>query len=195
VTFTGMRGDDRFGRAAFAPLTMFFKPKCLRFLLLNIVFGLLGVYVSLLAPLFFKDYTLRAQLDATLESGAFYTVAIAFLSSTLLLMLESQPTNKDEGVSNLKPTLVLIALVLVVLSTYGAVMQNWLQATHAARAGTAHVFQGSLFFIGLAMSFYCFLVATYEEGLDDFAKADSARRDELTSEASAAQSDGRGISV
>src|SRR5438094_4776863 len=116
-----------------APLTMVTKRagRCFRFLFLNLIFGLLGVYVLLLVPIFFADHTFHAQFQASLRSGAFYTFTIAFLSSTALLLLESQPRQPD-AVGKLKPTLQLIVLALVAFSAIGAAMQAWLEATHAA---------------------------------------------------------------
>jgi hypothetical protein len=186
-----------FIRALVAPLGMITKrfSKCFRFLFLNLVFGLLGVYVALLAPIFFASYSFDVQLDASLKAGAFYTFTIAFLSSTAVLLLESQPRHPDEGVARLKPTLVLIILALVVFAAVGAVMQIWLATTQAAQAPSALVFQERLFWAGVAVAFYCFLVAIYEEELDDFAAADNARRAELARDASSADSDGRGIAV
>ena len=74
-------------------------------------------------------------------------------------------------------------------------MQAWLEATHAAPPDSANTFQSLLFCIGVTVSFYCFLVAIYEEELDDFAASDSAKRDELARGATTADSDGRGIAV
>jgi len=179
-----------------APLTMVTKRagRCFRFLFLNLIFGLLGVYVLLLVPIFFADHTFHAQFQASLRSGAFYTFTIAFLSSTALLLLESQPRQPD-AVGKLKPTLQLIVLALVAFSAIGAAMQAWLEATHAAPPDSANTFQSLLFCIGVTVSFYCFLVAIYEEELDDFAASDSAKRDELARGATTADSDGRGIAV
>lgn len=180
-----------------APLGMTTKrfSRCFRFLFLNLIFGLLGVYVALLAPFFFANYSFAAQLDASLKAGDFYTFTIAFLSSTAVLLLESQPRHPDAGVARLKPTLVLIILALVVFSAVGAVMQVWLATTQAPPAASAPIFQTRLFWVGVAVAFYCFLVAIYEEELDDFASEDNARRAELTRHASSADSDGRGIAV
>lgn len=186
-----------FLRALFAPLGMITKrfSRCFRFLFLNLIFGLLGVYVALLAPIFFADYSFTGQFDASLKAGDFYTFTIAFLSSTAVLLLESQPRHPDADVARLKPTLVLIILALVVFSAVGAVMQVWLATTQAPQAPSAHVFQSRLFWVGVVVAFYCFLVAIYEEELDDFASADNARREELARHASSADSDGRGIAV
>jgi hypothetical protein len=186
-----------FLRSLFAPLGMITKrfSRCFRFLFLNLIFGLLGVYVALLAPIFFANYSFAGQIDASLKAGDFYTFTIAFLSSTAVLLLESQPRHPDAGVARLKPTLVLIILALVVFSAIGAVMQAWLAATQAPQATSAHIFQSRLFWVGVIVAFYCFLVAIYEEELDDFASADNARRKELALGASSADSDGRGIEV
>lgn len=193
-----------FLRALTAPLTMVRKQfsRCFRFLLLNLIFGLMGVYVALLAPIFFADFSFASQFEASLRAGAFYTFTIAFytftiafLSSTAVLLLESTPRSPDKWVARLKPTLVLIVLALVVFSTIGAVMQTWLEATHAARATSAYTFQYRLFAAGAAISFYCFLVAIYEEELDNFAASDTARREDLARDASSVSSDDRGIAV
>jgi hypothetical protein len=190
-------------RAIAIPFTMVRKrfSQCLRFLFLNLVFGLLGVNVALLVPIFFVSYSFPAQFEASLRAGAFYTFTIAFLSSTAVLLLESQPRRPDTLVAQLKPTLVLIVLALVVFSAIGAVMQMWLESSRtpsnlsSLSSASAYAFQTRLFWAGVVVSFYCFLVATYEEDLDDFAAADDARRSELNRGASAADSDGRGISV
>jgi hypothetical protein len=186
-----------FLRALTAPLSMITKrfSRCFRFLFLNLIFGLLGVYVALLAPIFFADSSFGAQFEASLRAGAFYTFTIAFLSSTAVLLLESRPRRPDEEVARLKPTLVLIVLALVVFSAIGAVMQTWLEAAHTARAASAYAFQSRLFGAGVAISFYCFLVAIYEEELDDFAVSDTARREDLARGASSVSSDDRGIAV
>jgi hypothetical protein len=186
-----------FLRALTAPLTMIRKQfsRCFRFLLLNLIFGLMGVYVALLAPIFFADSSFSSQFEASLRAGAFYTFTIAFLSSTAVLLLESTPRSPDKWVARLKPTLVLIVLAMVVFSTIGAVMQTWLEATHATRAASAYTFQYRLFAAGAAISFYCFLVAIYEEELDNFAASDTARREDLARDASSVSSDDRGIAV
>jgi hypothetical protein len=186
-----------FLRALTAPLTMIGKQfsRCFRFLLLNLIFGLMGVYVALLAPIFFADSSFSSQFEASLRAGAFYTFTIAFLSSTAVLLLESTPRSPDKWVARLKPTLVLIVLAMVVFSTIGAVMQTWLEATHATRAASAYTFQYRLFAAGAAISFYCFLVAIYEEELDNFAASDTARREDLARDASSVSSDDRGIAV
>jgi hypothetical protein len=182
--------------ALWAPLTMVIKrtARCFRFLFLNLIFGLLGVYVLLLVPVFFVGHTLHAQFEASLRAGAFFTFTIAFLSSTALLLLESQP-RAPSAVAVLKPTLGLIALALVAFSAIGAAMQAWLEATHVVAPVSAYNFQQVLFWLGVAVSFYCFLVAIYEEELDDFAATDNQRRTQLARDATSADSDGRGMAV
>jgi hypothetical protein len=182
--------------ALWAPVMMVNKrtARCFRFLFLNLIFGLLGVYVLLLVPVFFADHTLHAQFEASLKAGAFFTFTIAFLSSTALLLLESQP-RAPSAVAVLKPTLGLIALALVAFSAIGAAMQAWLEATHATAPASAYKFQQILFYLGVAVSFYCFLVAIYEEELDDFAASDNQRRTQLARDSTSADSDGRGMAV
>ena len=183
--------------ALWKPLTMLFKRfgRCFRFLFLNLVFGLLGVYVLLLVPVFVADHSFVQEWESSLRSGALYTFTIALLSSTALLLLESQPRQPDKHIARLKPTLVLIALALVTFSAIGAAMQVWLDSSKASPAGSAFRFQSWLFYAGVIVSLYCFLVAIYEEELDDYLNSDNARRDQLAEEASSAQSDGRGMAV
>ena len=111
----------------------------------------------------------------------------------------SSPTAMESAtigrIRDLKPTLVLIVLAVVVFAALGAVMQISLDITKALPASSAYPFQGVILAVGIVVSFYCFLVSIYEEQLNDFASEEQARRRELAIEASAASSDGRGIAV
>jgi len=166
------------------------------FLFSNLFFGLLGVYVALLIPVFVAAHSVESQFVASLRTGGLYTFTIALLSSTAVLLLQGQAqTNPFEQIRRWKISAVCFVIALVIVLGLGAGMQAFIEATNIVSPKSAFIFQIAFFCIGVVAAIYCFLLAIYEEDLDDFASTETAKREQLVNKANSADSDGRGIEI
>jgi hypothetical protein len=179
------------------PLRMFRKElwRCGLFLVVNLVFGLLSFYVALLVPIFSPSHNFSDQFLSSLSGGALYTFAIALLSSNAVFLLQGQSKRAIEHVRKWKISAVAIALLLVGFMGVLAGMQAWADALKQPSSALAIGLQIFITLIGVAIAIYCFLLAIYEEDLDDFAAKESVKRQELSQKSKATDSDGRGIEV
>ena len=165
------------------------------FLGVNLFSGLLGVYVALLIPIYSDAHTLESQFLATLKSGAFYAFAITLLSSNVVFLLQGQSKRAFEHVRRWKISAVAIAFGLVLLIAIPAGMQAWADANKQVSSYSANFLQVLLTLLGMMVAIYCFLLAIYEEELDDFAATESVKVQELAEKSRTTADDGRGIQI
>jgi hypothetical protein len=85
-------------------------------------------------------------------------------------------------------------MVLVLLGVLAG-MQAWVAALKLPSSTPAIVLQIFVALLGVAIGIYCFLLAIYEEDLDDFALKERERTQELVQKSRDTDSDGRGMKV
>lgn len=172
------------------------------FILLNFVLGLLGMWTSvLLVPTFFDERFIKPEFARSLSNGSLYTFTIVFLTYSALLLLQVKtiiPTN--DRIKQLKTAVVAIAIIAVILTGLGSGMQISFEALRSPsdpfREFTpADYLQIALFFIGSVLAIYCFLLASYEEELDNFAESENSTVEDLSHRASVTVRDARDIEL
>jgi hypothetical protein len=181
------------------PLKMLKKRRWRSFMFLfpNLALGPLGVYLALLMPVFSDSYSLHGQFEESLKTGALYTFAIAFLASTLALLLQGQSPRSVEHVWRWKTTAIMLVFALVIASGVCAGLQQaaFGGSTNTVPSFAADSLQVVLCLLCVVAAVYSFLLAIYEEDLDDFAAEEAKKREELVDRAKTADSDGRGIEL
>jgi len=179
------------------PLAMFRKKRveCFIFIIVNLAVGLLGVHIAWVLPLFSPVFTFGEQVTARLDGGDLYTFTIALLTSTLVLLVQGYSLRTLQRVRDLKFQTIVLAVVAIAFAAVCAGAQAILSASQLPVGTGAYVVQLLIFIGGVITAIYCFLVAIYEQDLDDFAATETARREQLRAKAEVIENDGRGMDI
>lgn len=189
-------------RSLLAPLTIIRRrpARLAAFLLLSIVIGLLGVLAAIFVPIFDTARSITNEFIANLRTGGLYTFTIAFLTSSAALLYEAKAKIVvDEQINGWKQTTLTLALALVAIMAILAGMQAFSEAVISEPKVFSFTLkdcvQITFFLIGVLLAIYSFLLASYEEELDNFAASSDDARDDLKEKSESATDDGRNISI
>jgi hypothetical protein len=164
------------------------------------VIGLLGVLAAIFVPIFDAARSFGNEFIANLRTGGLYTFTIAFLTSSAALLYEAKAKIvADEQIKGWKQLALTLAVALVAVMATLAGMQAFSEAATSEpkvfSLTLKDCMQIMLFLIGVLLAIYSFLLASYEEELDDFAESADEARDDLKEKAESATDDGRGMRV
>jgi hypothetical protein len=165
------------------------------FVAVNLVIGMLGIHLAWLMPLFSPAFSFCEQLARRLDGGELYTFIIALLTSTLVLLVQGYSQRTLQQVRDLKFQTIVLLVIVIALAALGAGAQAFLASSGLPIASGAYLFQLMIWVLGFLLAIYCFLVAIYEQDLDDFAEREDAARYELQMKARTVASDGRGMDI
>lgn len=170
------------------------------FVIINLFAALLGVTVTVAVAIWEESLSLSTEFLLTLRAGSLYTFTIAFLVSSASFLYQAQTkTQPDEQIKQWKLMTLVGTFVVVAIIGAAAGIQAHREAMLVPRVAMAYTksdfFQITAFIFGVVLSFFSFLLVTYEEDVDSFAEESTAKANELATRSVEMDNDGRGMSV